>query len=126
MPRKSWKLSCVVLFVGLAARSGQAQPPSSWSLEGRALSADTCVVGCPCLLGEPPQPLDSKIGHGHCAFVAILHVDKGKSGDVSLDGTNFGLAGEFVRPNSQTKEEFKLISYYLDSNASSEQREALK
>ena len=25
-----------------------------WMIEGRAVAVDNCVIGCPCLLGEPP------------------------------------------------------------------------
>ncbi|HVA01251.1 MAG TPA: DUF1326 domain-containing protein [Terriglobia bacterium] len=91
----------------------------AWSLEGQAVTADTCMVGCPCILGEPPP-------HGACQFVGIFHVAKGQYGKVSLDNMNFAVAGAFTRPDSQAKQTYQYVAYYLDTQATSGQKRALR
>jgi hypothetical protein len=115
----------VVLAIGLAALiivavllKGKPKE-EAWSLEGRAVTADTCVVGCPCILGEPPT-------HGTCQFVGIFHVEKGAYGKASLDNVNFAVAGAFSRSAEQSKQTYRYIAYYFDSNANSAQKRALR
>ena len=77
----------VVVQHGAVARA--AEEPA-WSLEGRMITADSCGVDCPCIIGGPPH-------HGQCQFVGLCQIDNGQYGDVKLDGAKIGLAGEFVR-----------------------------
>jgi hypothetical protein len=91
----------------------------AWSMEGQAVTADTCMVGCPCILGEPPP-------HGTCQFVGIFHVTKGHYGKVSLDNMNFALAGAFSRPDSQAKQTYQYVAYYFDTQATSSQKRAFR
>lgn len=103
-------------FVVTVAAAGAAEPP--WSIEGRFINADNCAVVCPCLFGEEPT-------HGHCHFIAVVHVDEGHFGDVDLAGTSFGFAGVFRRPNPP-EFDFSFLAYYPDANASETQRSALE
>jgi hypothetical protein len=109
----------LIAAVGLMQTATRAAEEPAWSLEGRTISADSCVVGCPCILGEPPT-------HGHCEFVLVWHVDKGQYGEVKLDGVKWGLAGQFTQKviGERTKDTF--VAYYIDSSASAEQKEALR
>jgi hypothetical protein len=109
-----------ILAIGLAVLLLRGKPNNpAWSLEGRAVTADSCMVGCPCILGEPPPG-------GACRFVGIFHVAKGQYGSINLDNVNFALAGEFTRPNSQAKETYHYIAFYLDTHSTSEQNRALR
>jgi hypothetical protein len=112
-------LTLVAAALGVTQTPARAAEESAWSLEGKMISADSCVVGCPCILGEPPT-------HGQCQFVGVWQVDNGRYGDVKLDGVKWGLAGEFTQKviGERTKDTF--VAYFIDSSASAEQKEALR
>lgn len=96
-----------------------AQEPE-WSIEGKALTADNCPTGCPCIFGEQPT-------HGRCEYVAIMLIEKGNYGDVTLDNTRFALGGAFGRPKDQpSKQVYDFVAHYVDANAKEKQKEALK
>lgn len=96
-----------------------AQEPE-WSIEGKALTADNCPTGCPCIFGEQPT-------HGRCEYVAIMLIEKGNYGDVTLDNTRFALGGAFGRPKDQpSKQVYDFVAHYVDANAKENQKEALK
>jgi hypothetical protein len=112
-------LTIIAVAVGAMQTVSRAAEEPAWSLEGRTISADSCSVGCPCILGEPPT-------HGQCQFVGVWQVDNGRYGDVKLDGVKWGLAGEFTQKviGERTKNTF--VAYFIDSSASAEQKEALR
>lgn len=101
----------------LATTSAGAE--TAWSIEGRAISADSCDVACPCNIGGPPH-------HGRCDYTMILHIDKGSYGEVKLDGAQFAMAGEFTRKALGEPTMHGFIAYYIDSGASAEQKQALQ
>ena len=90
----------------------------AWSLEGRLIAVDSCAVGCPCLLGEPPT-------HPTCQVVEIWRIDKGHYGDVMLDGASFAHAAEFSHPARESPREYHFVAFYIDSGASREQKQAI-
>jgi hypothetical protein len=119
--KKTLKMILTLIATALGviqSPAGAAEEPA-WSLQGKMISADSCSVGCPCILGEPPD-------HGQCHFVGVWQVDNGQYGDVKLDGVKWGLAGEFTQKviGERTKDTF--VAYYIDSGASAEQKEALR
>ena len=97
---------------------GRGQEPA-WSIEAKMISADSCSVGCPWILGEPPT-------HGQCQFVALWQVDKGQYGDLKLDGLKFAFAGEFAQKVIGEPVKKAFVAHYIDSGASAEQKEALR
>jgi hypothetical protein len=112
-------LTIIAVAVGAIQTVARAAEEPAWSLEGKNISADSCSVGCPCILGEPPT-------HGQCQFVGVWQVDNGRYGEVKLDGVKWGLAGEFTQKviGERTKNTF--VAYFIDSGASAEQKEALR
>ncbi len=90
-----------------------------WMIEGRAVAVDNCVIGCPCLLGEPPT-------HPTCQVTEVMQVDKGHFADVILDGTSFAYAAEYSKASRESAHEFHFTAFYIDSGASPEQRRALR
>src|SRR5262245_32240566 len=112
-------LTIIAAAVGAMQTVSRAAEEPAWSLEAKMISADSCSVGCPCILGEPPT-------HGQCQFVALWQVDNGRYGDVKLDGVKFGLAGEFTQKVVGEPVKKTFVAYYIDSGASAEQREALR
>jgi hypothetical protein len=53
-------------------------------------------------------------------------VDSGQYGDVKLDGAKFGIAGEFLRKTIGESLKKTFTAYYIDSGASTKQKEALR
>ena len=95
-------LTLVAAALGVIQTSARAAEEPAWSIEAKMISADSCSVGCPCILGEPPT-------HGQCQYVALWQVDKGQYGDVKLDGVKFAFAGEFCSAGSYAKSVGRLI-----------------
>jgi len=86
-----------------------------WELDGTYMEACTCDVGCPCVfLSEPTQ--------GDCKGLVAWHIDRGRYGDTTLDGTNIALA--LHAPGNMKDGNWK-VALYLDESASPEQKEAL-
>jgi len=112
-------LTLIAAALGVTQTTVGAGEEPAWSLEGKNISADSCSVGCPCILGEPPT-------HGQCQFVGVWQVDRGRYGDVKLDGVKWGLAGEFTQKviGERTKDTF--VAYFIDAGASAEQKDALR
>jgi len=95
-----------------------AEEPA-WSLEGKALIADSCGVDCHCVIGGLPD-------NGVCQFVWIGQIDNGQYGGVKLDGVKFAQAGEWARKTTGEEPKFNFAAFYIDSGASAEQREAMR
>jgi hypothetical protein len=108
----------VTLFVLLLPLAVRAADPT-WSIEGRAITADNCAVGCPCILGEPPT-------HGRCQYFGVMTIEKGHYGDVKLDNVKFALGGAFGRSKELAPQEYDFVSWYVDDSATKEQKEAMK
>ena len=107
--------AAVLLFV--AGCATQAAPP--WSVAGKVVTTDNCVIGCPCIFGEQPS-------HNTCRFVGVFQVEDGRFGDLDLAGTRFAMAGEFTRADEQGQQKYLYVAYYVDSSADSKQQAALR
>src|SRR5215471_13705355 len=107
-------LTLVAAALGVIQTSARAAEEPAWSIEAKMISADSCSVGCPCILGEPPT-------HGQCQYVALWQVESGRYGDVKL-----AFAGEFAQKVIGEPVKNSFVAYYIDSGASAEQKEALR
>lgn len=56
----------------------------------------------------------------------IFHIDAGSYGQVKLDGVEFAMAGEFTRKAFGEPTVHGFIAFYIDANASPEQKRALQ
>ena len=70
---------------------------------------------CPCIFLSPPTGSD-------CTVLLAWHVDKGKFGDIKLDGLNVALA--VYSPGHMQEVKWK-VALYLDAAASKAQADAL-
>ena len=61
----------------------------AWSANGDYFETCTCDYLCPCLSSNLTAPPTK----GDCVFAFAFRVDRGRFGDVSLDGLCFALAG---------------------------------
>ncbi|HEX2199895.1 MAG TPA: DUF1326 domain-containing protein [Burkholderiales bacterium] len=86
-----------------------------WEIRGRELINCNCSYGCPCQFNALPTK-------GFCEAIGAIAVDKGRYGDVNLDGTKLGVVFHWPGPIHEGKGKCQPI---LDSSATPEQRDAL-
>ena len=55
-----------------------------WSMQGTEFSNCSCDWGCSCQFNGPPTS-------GHCHAYVFVQIEKGRHGDVALDGLRWGL-----------------------------------
>jgi len=89
--------------------------PSKWNLAGTYFEACNCDVVCPCVFTSDPT-------QGNCTVLLAWHVDKGKHGDLSLDGMNTALAA--YSPGNMLKVKWD-VALYIDEKTNPAQRDAL-
>lgn len=89
-----------------------------WQVNGDYFESCSCPFLCPCL----PSNLTAKPTKGDCYFAFVFHVDRGRYGDLMLDGLNFAAVGYMPGPMAAGNLSVGLI---LDERATPPQREAL-
>jgi hypothetical protein len=86
-----------------------------WEIQARELVNCNCSYGCPCQFNAPPTK-------GFCEAMGAIAVEKGRYGDVRLDGVKIGFVFHWPGPIHEGKGKCQPI---VDSRASAEQREAI-
>lgn len=94
---------------------------AKWELSGDYFENCNCDVVCPCLVSAGP-PMTARPTQGVCDVALAFHVDKGKYGDVSLDGLNVVVA---VHTPGAMGEGNWALAAYIDARADDRQTEAL-
>ena len=89
---------------------------TEWSLEGVEAVNCNCTCGCPCQFNQSPT-------HGHCRAYTFVRVDRGRFGDVPLDGLAFGFLAAWPGPIHQGNGTFQAV---VDARADEHQRAALE
>jgi hypothetical protein len=92
-----------------------------WRFSGDYFENCNCSVVCPCLVSTAP-PLSSRPTQGHCDVMLVFHIDKGRYGDVTLDGLNVALAVHTPGVMGDGNWE---VGAYIDERADGKQTEAL-
>jgi hypothetical protein len=87
-----------------------------WEISGLYFEACNCDSVCPCYSAEAPT-------YGFCEGPCAWHIQRGKYGDVSLDGLNVIL---IQRTEGHMRNNPWKCWFYLDDRASEDQFEALK
>ncbi|MEB3321355.1 MAG: DUF1326 domain-containing protein [Synechococcaceae cyanobacterium] len=88
---------------------------TNWNLNGVYAEVCTCAAICPCITLSDPTL-------GTCTALVSWHVDKGRCGDVTLDGLNVAVG--LHTPGNMAAKDWTAV-LYLDERADEEQREAL-
>lgn len=88
----------------------------TWQLEGEYFEACNCDFLCPCLVRDKPT-------HGGCKVALVFHVQRGRFGEVVLDGLNFVVGAETPGAMSEGNWTVGLI---LDARADERQLQALE
>lgn len=88
---------------------------ADWTLSGSYFESCNCDVACPCVFTSAPTT-------GECTVLLAWHIEKGKYGDLSLDGLNVGLAA--YSPGHMLKVKWD-VALYVDERGTQAQRDAL-
>jgi hypothetical protein len=98
-----------------------ASNDARWQLTGDYFENCNCDVVCPCLF-SPQAPFTARPTQGACEVAFGFHVDRGRYGEVALDGLNAALA---VRTPGPMAEGNWSLALYLDERADEAQQQAL-
>jgi hypothetical protein len=88
----------------------------TWELEGTVLIACNCDYGCPCNFNAPPT-------QGKCEGGWTWHVERGRYGDVALNGLNFSVIVDWPGAIHEGNGHALIL---LDERADASQREAIE
>ncbi|HEY3532517.1 MAG TPA: DUF1326 domain-containing protein [Casimicrobiaceae bacterium] len=91
---------------------------TQWNLNGRYYETCNCDLICPCV----PTQMAGRPSKGDCTFAMGFAVERGRYGDVALDGLGFVVVGH--TPEAMNKGNWS-VGLVVDERATAEQREAL-
>jgi hypothetical protein len=87
-----------------------------WYMQGVEYVNCNCEWGCPCQFNALPS-------HGHCRALTFVQVDRGRYGDVSLDGLRWGILAAWPGPIHFGGGKLQAV---VDEGADAAQRSALE
>jgi hypothetical protein len=88
---------------------------TQWTMNGEYLESCTCRGACPCIYLNSPT-------EGSCTAIVGWHIERGRYGDITLDGLNVAVA--LHSPGDMSEGNWKVV-LYLDQAATPGQNEAL-
>lgn len=91
---------------------------TAWQIQGRYYENCNCDFVCPCVPGQ----LTVKPTTGSCIFAMAFQIERGRFGDIQLDGLGFVVVG--VAPEEMAKGNWS-VGVVVDERASAEQRDAI-
>jgi hypothetical protein len=89
---------------------------TEWSMQGVEVVNCNCATGCPCQFNSLPT-------YGNCCAWGFVQIDKGRYGDVPLDGLRWGIMAAWPGAIHQGNGTFQTI---IDEKADAKQRAALE
>src|SRR5258707_10250727 len=92
--------------------------PPAWQVNGQYYETCSCDFVCPCL----PAQMAAKPTKGSCTFAMAFQIERGRFGDVALDGLGFIVLG--LTPEAMGKGNWS-VGLVADERASAEQRDAI-
>jgi hypothetical protein len=111
-----------LLVAGLLAPAHAEELAVDWAVNATIIDGCSCQLLCPCIFGSPATVGSSAThqhaGHWSCHFNAAFRVNRGHSGNVSLDGMRFWFAGD--------KGDAKTVELTFEPAATAEQRAAIR
>src|SRR5262245_38887108 len=91
---------------------------TAWQVEGKYYENCSCDYVCPCVPGQ----MMVKPTKDWCTFCMAFKIERGRFGDVSLDGLGFVVIGH--TPEEMAKGNWS-VGVLVDERASAEQRDAI-
>lgn len=101
--------------MAMATQAKEAATKVKWMLDADYLQGCNCDYGCPCEFEAPPTM-------GYCEGLGAWRINKGRYGNVTLDGLGFGFVArwpEAIHKGNGT------AALFFDEKANPQQREAL-
>ena len=87
-----------------------------WSMQGVEVTSCSCHWGCPCQFNALPS-------EGYCRAYALSQIEKGRFGDVPLDGLRWGVLAAWPGPIHMGN---GMLQAIVDERADARQRAALE
>ncbi len=87
-----------------------------WSMQGVEFANCNCAFGCPCQFNALPT-------HGNCRALTFIQIEKGRFGDIVLDGLRWGILAAWPGPIHLGNGTFQSV---VDERANPGQRDALE
>lgn len=87
-----------------------------WFMQGTEFANCNCNYGCPCQFNALPS-------HGNCRALVFMQIDRGRFGDVPLDGLRWGILGAWPGPIHLGDGTLMVV---VDERADTRQRAALE
>jgi len=91
---------------------------TAWQIQGQYYENCNCDFLCPCVPGQ----MAVKPTKGSCTFAMAFQIERGRYGDVPLDGLGFVVVG--VTPGAMANGNWS-VGVVVDDNANQEQRDAI-
>jgi hypothetical protein len=88
---------------------------TEWEVHGMTFANCNCAYGCPCQFNALPT-------HGDCRAVVFTRIDRGRFGDVALDGVAGGIIVSWPGPVHEGK---GAMQPFVDERADPARRDAL-
>jgi hypothetical protein len=91
---------------------------TAWQVQGQYYENCNCDFVCPCVPGQ----MTVKPTKGSCTFAMAFQIERGRFGDIALDGLGFVVVA--VTPEEMAKGNWS-VGVVVDERASAEQRDAI-
>jgi len=91
---------------------------TAWQIQGQYYENCNCEFVCPCVPGQ----MMVKPTNGSCTFAMAFQIERGRFGDIPLDGLGFVVVA--VTPEEMAKGNWS-VGVVVDEQASAEQRDAI-
>lgn len=89
-----------------------------WQLSGECMESCNCDYLCPCIFTNSK----GEVTHDHCTALQVYRIDRGRAGDVVLDGLKFAL---IIRSGKVMADGNWIFAGVVDARADAAQREVL-
>lgn len=93
-------------------------PAQTWHLGGEFMESCNCDYLCPCIYTNSR----GDVTHDHCTSMQVYRIDRGRYGEVALDGLNFAL---IIRSGKVMADGNWIFAAVVDARANEPQRGAL-
>lgn len=110
-------LMLIVFMLSIPAMAEEVTPP--WKIKGSLAEGCSCEVACPCIFLSMPS-------NEPCQAILNFHIDEGNYGPTALKDLNLAMTADIEPGHSMAAGNWSAIAYYVDSKASSAQKEALE
>jgi hypothetical protein len=114
-------VSGLLMYAAPVRAANEPKDKTPWKITGQLEEACSCDAACPCWFNSKPTKMT-------CGGGQVLFIEKGKYGNVKIDGLAVATMGQ--SPDGKTMMEsygeWNFAYYYIDEKANPEQRKALE